>query len=465
MSENVRPKRWKRWLKRALLAFLTLFVAAVLLYVGWGMRSRSGLEAEIERIRASGDPVTLDELWPPEIEPESENAALLYEQASDLFDKGGFELAAQSLGRDVSWADPSEWSEETVAAVRQMVEQCDEALDLVRRAAHMERCRFDPKWGWPPTTPTYHLSMVRQAVRALCWSAALKLRDGDADGALQEARAAFLTAHALDGDRTTIAFMVKQAVMNMSLEVAETVLREGDPAPESLQDFLDDVEQANDTLRSHLVDAYKGERVFALASLAPVAGLDEALPAASRQAAPSQSRSPLAWLGRAFVRSMVLGYLDTVPRIVEIGRADWVEAQPLIDALEADAAEWESHPFRNRARVLVAMAVPGWVRTKQGETRTGARLAVAQVAFALELYKAEHGEYPDSLDALAPELLGQVPLDPFTGGPLTYARDGEGFFVYSVGLNGVDDEGLTETEEAGKKIHPGTDDIAWWCTR
>ncbi|MCK4299917.1 MAG: hypothetical protein KAX80_10315, partial [Planctomycetes bacterium] len=261
----------------------------------------------------------------------------------------------------MSWADPSEWSEETVAAVRQMVEQCDEALAVVRRAAHMERCRFDPKWGWPPTTPTYHLSMVRQSVRALCWSAALKLRDRDADGALQEARAAFLTARALDGDRTIIAFMVKQAVMNMSLEVAETVLGEGTPTPESVQAFLDDVEQANDTLRSHLVDAYKGDRVFALASLAPVVGLDEALPAASRQAAPSQPRSPLAWLGRTFVRSMVLGYLDTVPRIVEIGRADWVEAQPLIDALEADAAEWESHPLRNRARVLVAMAVPGWV--------------------------------------------------------------------------------------------------------
>ncbi len=465
MSEDVRPKRWKRWLKRALLASLTLFVVAVLLYVGWGTRSRSGLEAEIERIRASGDPVTLDELWPPEITPESENAALLYEQASDLFDKGGFELAAQSLGRDVSWADPSEWSEETVAAVRQMVEQCDEALDLVRRAAHMERCRFDPKWGWPPTTPTYHLSMVRQAVRALCWSAALKLRDGDADGALQEARAAFLTAHALDGDRTIIAVLVKQAVMNMSLEVAETVLGEGAPRPESLQAFLDDVEEANDTLRSHLVDAYKGERVFALASLAPLAGVDEALPTASRQGAPSPPRSPLAWLGRPFGRSMVLGYLDFVPRIVEIGRADWGDAQPLIDSLETDAAEWETHYVRHYSRIFAAMIVPAFIRAKHEETKTEARLAGAEAAFALKLYKAEYGEYPDSLDALAPEFLEQVPLDPFTGGPLTYARDDGGFFVYSVGLNGVDNEGLTEFEQEGETIDPGTDDIAWWCTR
>jgi len=464
MSEKHPAKRWKRWLKRALVAGLTLFVAAVLLYVGWGIRSRSGLEAEIERIRAAGDPLTLEELWPPEIDPPSENAALLYEQASNLFDKGRFESSAQSLGRDVSWADPSEWSEETVAAVRQMVEQCDQALVLVRQAAHMERCRFDPEWGWPPATPTYHLGMVRQAAWALCWSAALKLRDGDAASALEEARTAFLTTRALDGDRTVIAFLFKEAVMHMSLRVAESVLGE-DPTPESVQAFLDDVEQAKATLRSHLVGGYKGERVVVLTSLAQVSGSEGILPAASRQVAPSQPRSPFAWLGQSFVRSMALGYLDVVPRIVEIGRADWVEARPLIDALETDAAEWESHPFRNRARVLVAMAVPGWIRTKREETKTEARLAVAQLAFALTLHKVDRGEYPDSLDALVPEFLERVPLDPFTSQPLQYRKDGGGFLIYSVGLNGADDGGLTEKEEAGEKVNPDTDDIAWRCAR
>ncbi len=162
---------------------------------------------------------------------------------------------------------------------------------------------------------------------------------------------------------------------------------------------------------------------------------------------------------------MVLGYLDTVPRIVEIGRADWVDARPLIDALEADASEWQEHFLRHRSRILVAMTVPAWVRLKEEETKTEARLAEAQIAFALTLHKVEHGEYPDSLDALAPDFLDQVPLDPFTSQPLEYARDGEGFLIYSVGLDGADDGGLTETEEAGKKVNPNTDDIAWRCTR
>ena len=46
-----------------------------------------------------------------------------------------------------------------------------------------------------------------------------------------------------------------------------------------------------------------------------------------------------------------------------------------------------------------------------------------------------------------------------------YSRDGEGFLLYSIGLNGVDDGGLAETEEDGKKLNPGTDDVTWRCAR
>jgi hypothetical protein len=58
-----------------------------------------------------------------------------------------------------------------------------------------------------------------------------------------------------------------------------------------------------------------------------------------------------------------------------------------------------------------------------------------------------------------------VPTDPFTNKPLFYVRQGEGFLVYSVGLNGKDDGGLKETEKAGEKLNPSTDDIAWRCSR
>jgi hypothetical protein len=62
-------------------------------------------------------------------------------------------------------------------------------------------------------------------------------------------------------------------------------------------------------------------------------------------------------------------------------------------------------------------------------------------ALALQAWRAEHGRYPDTLDALAPDILPAAPPDPFGRGPLKYRLDGEKYVLYSVGPDGVDDGG------------------------
>jgi hypothetical protein len=260
--------------------------------------------------------------------------------------------------------------------------------------------------------------------------------------------------------------LIKRALVNMGLQVAQSVVDQAEPAPDLLRAFLADIDEARLTLRTQLVDGLKGECVTALANLAPISGMEDLLPAASRRAAPQvRTNRLLGLLGQPFGRSMVVGYLDTMPRAVEMGRADYVDAQPLIDALKTDAAEWQTHYLRHRSHILVAIAIPAWVHIKQDETKGEAALAVAEVVFALKLYKTEHGEYPESLDALSPAFVAAVPTDPFTNNHLVYVRQGEGFHVYSIGLNGKDDGGLKETEKDGEKLNPGTDDVAWRCSR
>lgn len=51
----------------------------------------------------------------------------------------------------------------------------------------------------------------------------------------------------------------------------------------------------------------------------------------------------------------------------------------------------------------------------------------AVVAVALFRYKEEHGVFPTSLAALAPDFLSAVPVDLLTGGPLLYTEAGSGF--------------------------------------
>ena len=43
---------------------------------------------------------------------------------------------------------------------------------------------------------------------------------------------------------------------------------------------------------------------------------------------------------------------------------------------------------------------------------------MAQLAFALAAYRAEHGEYPANLAPLAQKYIAAIPEDVFAGGPL-----------------------------------------------
>jgi hypothetical protein len=64
-----------------------------------------------------------------------------------------------------------------------------------------------------------------------------------------------------------------------------------------------------------------------------------------------------------------------------------------------------------------------------------------QLAFALAVYRGEHGSYPDKLAALAPIYLPEVPNDLFSGKELIYRASENGYLFYSIGVNGRDEQG------------------------
>jgi hypothetical protein len=60
---------------------------------------------------------------------------------------------------------------------------------------------------------------------------------------------------------------------------------------------------------------------------------------------------------------------------------------------------------------------------------------------ALEMYHRHHGQYPQSVQELVPELLPIVPLDRITGDPVKYRVIDGRPVVYSVGVDRKDDGG------------------------
>ena len=70
-----------------------------------------------------------------------------------------------------------------------------------------------------------------------------------------------------------------------------------------------------------------------------------------------------------------------------------------------------------------------------------ARFGLLVTEFALREYILEHGRSPETLAELVPRYLAAIPGDPFSGHPLVYRQRGNGYLLYSVGANGIDDGG------------------------
>jgi len=92
-------------------------------------------------------------------------------------------------------------------------------------------------------------------------------------------------------------------------------------------------------------------------------------------------------------------------------------------------------------------------------------MLTTRTGIACRVFKARTGHYPGMLEELVSAgLLGAVPVDPFTGKPLIYKREGDGFVVYSLGSN-LRDDGGRSTWEIKELVSDKDDDWAWRETK
>jgi type II secretory pathway pseudopilin PulG len=116
--------------------------------------------------------------------------------------------------------------------------------------------------------------------------------------------------------------------------------------------------------------------------------------------------------------------------------------------------------FRHRSpySFLAEIAVPNFTKAIQTLSRNESMARQALLACALERYRLANGEYPQTLEALAPNFVKQLPKDTIQGATLRYRRNATGFVLYSVGWNEKDDGGL-----AGQSAAEG--DWVWNAAR
>jgi len=119
--------------------------------------------------------------------------------------------------------------------------------------------------------------------------------------------------------------------------------------------------------------------------------------------------------------------------------------KPLLDQGEREIDDLLKQHHRGVAtpyNLLARLLLPALSRGVQKAALGQHVILCARTGCALERYRLKHGAHPETLAALAPEFVPEIPRDLMDGQPLRYARTADGRFrLWSVGLDGKDDRG------------------------
>jgi len=433
---------------RFFLVLLIVIAAALVLRAVLNYTEGRRLERTLADLKARGVPLSVADLTSPC--PDESNAARLWKAAEELlaFDKNDAQvinLANQAFMRGTALAA------DQVGAVSRLIEKNRRATELVIEAAGKPCFQYgDPKVNAVVIDMPKAVEMLR-ASRLIVFDALFSAERGDVEGALKRLGAGFRFASKITGEGPLIAGLVAIAEQKLFVfglvRVAEGRAVETDLLLRALQDF------EPGTWKNLLFESLRGERVFFVdagrlmfrggpggeEALVGKIGLGEKL---------------LLWLGRPLIkRDLIRGVLK-YEDVEAQARRPFYETKGFLEEYEREITTlpWTA--------VLSRIAMPNIGAAFLKQAALEALALAARTGLACKIYRNQNGRYPADLAALVPGILPEVPVDPFTGKPLVYRLEGEGFIVYSLGSNEKDDGGRM-TFEMTKLIMDKDDDWAW----
>jgi hypothetical protein len=512
-----------KWAAFAVLCLVSLVPLGIEVAAYLAERQVNTILAEL---KAEGKPVTPAELVPPPV-PDAENAALVYEEAQRKlqWNKGeevalswaaanwaavvplGRGMSAEQLERMTSGlgyeykpslSSPSEsrfvpveelpeaqrqpgepTDSQVLAAAKKGLERNREALALIRKAAGMKKCRLAIDWSKGIAADLRQTAQFNHMARLLWLEAMVLYEEGRTDDALQAASDMLDVSNSLRDTPSLTALLVRMHIVNLALLPVQGILYDSTPSPGACRALTEKLAEVD--LRGSAVKALEGERAIQLDMLQ---GIREGRPGFS--APPVQGRahlgsgeSPAGLLSACAVMSWLWPTWSSTDdtlfllrgmglEIHEAGLPFFEKDSGLSPELRRVQAQLGSGPSLFHPRPFSLIIVHIYDRIAERRAFGEANVGLARVALLLKAYRGEQGHYPESLDELARYEGKEVPLDPCSGQPFHYRRNGSGFILYSVGADGVDDGGKVSVL-AGQEgpIPPLSSqkgaDIMWVC--
>jgi hypothetical protein len=405
-----------------------LFLGGLLLaYLAFRLCLSGYLDHQVRQIRASGDPVSLDDLNDWYTAPSGENAADTYAKAIAPFldeDTGG---EGRSFRKDIpSPTDLRPIDPELIKRLDDFTSRHKDAIEYAQIAAEIADCRFPVDYRQLATLnlESGHQFGLTLLAQLLSYDCIVALEQGDAERAIRDVRLCASASLALGQEPSMSAFFSQQIIQKTAVDsLQRTLLRvQVDSASlAELQRAFEAAYAAQDIRR-----AIRGERAQEFVRFM--------VPLGRRQAVINRNED-------MFPLFTLPGFGDLMD--LECARymyhtnklAGYADAVYEGEGLRHDIV------YFNSPIASPALPPPDFLKRNYGIHR--ARLASAISGIAIARYNLAHGEPPNALADLVPKYLAAVPKDPFRRGySMNYIRFSKrGFVVYSVGENILDDGG------------------------
>jgi hypothetical protein len=321
-------------------------------------------------------------------------------------------------------------------------------FDLVRKALERPYARIDCDYQLPFAIGIPNFVRIRQVVQILAQRAQCYLLLGHPDSAWHELALVhdlcqILKAKPSGKPMTLLAAMINVAVIGLYVDVVQEGLRLHawrEPQLLAIGRQLEDTD-----LLPQVVEAFEQERAgtcrtFEITKRGELLKLFNAVDSVSKFA--------LTWMPRGwFYQNMAVGAELEQKMIGSMDRTNHLVLPRQVSEIVRSVTGERRSPYK----FLVAIAFPNFAKAVQTLARTQTRANQALLACALERYRLAQGQYPETLAALTPRFLEQLPHDLIGGEPLKYRRiDGAGFLLYSVGWDEKDNGGVPgKTSEEG----------------
>ncbi len=413
-SSTGRVPQGRRRLRKAVLVIALI----VCLYVLAGAIFRLLICIEVRRIAREGDPISIAELAlddPPDVE----NAAPLYEKAFELMRPSGKFKALHGVWRDPDYIrGPILWNELDAECARFVA-----VVEATRRAASMPRCTFehDSEPYLAPENPR-----VSALAHLLNGYALILAHKGDPDAALEILALALRVADSIDAGSGFGAFLLHAGIYTRTGDSALHIVSRAKVSERRARALVDALAWSD--LERDVLAMLKWERAlrnstFDRAAREGVAPEDSLL---TDHASP-WIRFECSWFGRPVLRLDQLRYLRAMRRGIRDAHV------PFRKLPKPEPSGYPCECMRRTGTWSFSNTfVPDWRRWREILDSTRARIDGTRLAIAACVYKSRFGDYPHSLSDLN-KLAWKLEMeDPFSGRPLVYKRQADGFLLYSI---------------------------------